>query len=414
MPKLSPSALTILAVLISASAMIFPGSALAQLNVLWTFSGGSQGATPNALAIGPDGSLYGTAASGGAANMGVVFQLVPTSTGWSENVLYNFTGGRDGSGPNALVFGPDGNLYGTAKNGGNMNCPSGCGTVFQLKPMSGGWALNVVHSFIGRSDGHDPVGVIFDSAGNIYGTTLYGGPSDVGVVYKLTPSSGSAWLETVLYSFTGGKDGSYPNPQLVVDTSGNVFGTTLYGGVAPGLRGFGEAFELSPTSTGWKRTMIAAFIGSGANQPGSYPQFGVISDGAGNLYGVTSGGDGDFGNVYRMEPSPLGGRWQFKVLHFLGTNANGSYPMSLVRDSAGNLYSAGPTGGTGSCPSGCGTLFRLQPTTSLWQLSLLYTFTGGSDGMDPSNLILDNEGNLYGTEPGESGSSGLVFELPAQ
>ena len=339
--------------------------------------------------------------------------MTPNGSGWSESVLYSFTGGRDGSFPNALTFGADGNLYGTAQNGGNVNCPSGCGTVFQLKAISSGWELNVVHTFRGRVDGHDPVGVNFDSAGNIYGTTLYGGPSDQGVAYELTPTSGGAWNETVLYSFTGGRDGGYPNPQLVIDASGDVFGTTPYGGVAPGLRGFGSAFELSPSSSGTRYAMIAAFIGNGANLPGAYPFFGLISDGAGTLYGTTTGGDGDFGNVYRMEPNPLGGRWYFKVLHFFSTNTNGSYPSFLIRDSSGNLYGAAPTGGTGKCPSGCGTLFAEQPISNSWQFSLLYTFTGQNDGNGPSSLILDSEGNLYGTTLGSTSAAAIVFELPA-
>ena len=399
--------------LLVALAVFVPIHVQAQLNTLWTFSGGFDGGSPNALSIGSDGTIYGTAASGGANNLGIVFQLTPNGDGWSESVLYSFTGGRDGSFPNALTFGADGNLYGTAQHGGNVNCPSGCGTVFQLKPSSSGWELNVVHTFRGRVDGHDPVGVNFDSAGNIYGTTLYGGPSDQGAAYELTPTSGGAWNETVLYSFTGGRDGGSPNPQLVIDASGDVFGTTPYGGVAPGLRGFGSAFELSPSSSGTRYAMIAAFIGNGANLPGAYPFFGLISDGAGTLYGTTTGGDGDFGNVYRLEPNPLGGRWYFKVLHFLGTNTNGSYPWFLIRDSSGNLYGAAPTGGTGKCPSGCGTLFAEQPISNSWQFSLLYTFTGQNDGNGPSSLILDSDGNLYGTTLGSTSAAATVFELPA-
>jgi uncharacterized repeat protein (TIGR03803 family) len=403
----------VMASAVIALSLLAPLVARAQEQTLYSFSAISNGSEPNSLVLGADGNLYGTAASGGAHDVGVVFQLTPvTGGGWTESVLYSFTGGSDGKNPGTLIFGADGNLYGTAYNGGNANCPAGCGTVFQLIPGSG--TFSVIHTFQGRTDGHFPRGLVFDAAGNLYGTTFQGGTSNAGLVYQLVPTTSGPWTENLLYTFMGGKDGTWPNPRLTLDSAGNVYGSTQIGGVAP--NGYGTAFKLSLISGAWKRMQIAYFIGGGAQGFGTYPNFGLIADGAGNVYGTTSGGGGgDSGNVFRLEPSPLGGRWQLNVLHFFLGGPQGSVPNALVRDSADNLFGTAFTGGSTNCPVGCGTIFRLQPASSgPWSFTSLYSFTGENDGANPNSLISDAAGNLYGTTAG-GGSSGLgaVFELPA-
>ncbi len=403
-----------LAAVIVTLSLLAPLGARAQEQTLYAFTGGTDGANPNAVILGADGNLYGTASGGGASNLGVVFELTPVSGGgWTSSVIHNFTGAADGAAPNALIFGADGNLYGTAYNGGNVNCPSGCGTVFKMVPVSGSWQLSVIHTFKGRSDGHFPIGLTFDAAGNLYGTTHNGGLSNGGVVYRLLPAASGPWTENLLYTFTGGLDGDLPNSRLAVDAVGNVYGTTPGGGVSTHF-GYGTAFKIAPVNGGgWQWTMIEAFIGNLGRGPGSYPDFGLILDGAGNVYGTTSG-NGDSGEVIRLKPNPLGGRWQFNQLHYFLGGAQGAIPFGVVLDASDNLSGIAINGGNTACKSGCGTIFSLQSADSgAWPFTLLYSFTGGNDGSYPNSLIEDTAGNLYGTASGGSGGGGVVFELPA-
>jgi len=345
------------------------------------------------------GDLYGTTQNGGAYGNGVVFKLSPTE---ALTVLYSFTGGADGGKPVAgLVRDGAGNLYGTAANGGvapTGECPNGCGVVFKVSPTG---TETVLHSFTGP-DGVIPYsGLVRDRAGNLYGTTANGAASGDGVVFKLSP----AGTETVLYSFTGGADGAVPVAGLMRDGAGNLYGTTQYGGAS----GNGVVFELIRCDTapsGYDFKVLYAFT---EQKDGYLPQGGVVQDAVGNLYGTASrggywdvgvvfklsltgaetilhtfnGADGDdpvaglirdsAGNLYGTTYSgAYGGGVVFKVspsgtetvLYSFTGGADGAYPLAgLVRDGAGNLYGTTQFGGAGHCEygSGCGVVFRLTP-----------------------------------------------------
>jgi uncharacterized repeat protein (TIGR03803 family) len=251
------------------------------------------------------GNLYGTTSGGGAYGYGTVFELTPTGNdNWTETVLYSFCGKRfcpDGSQPlDSLVFDSAGNLYGTASNGANHDaCPSiGCGAVFELSPGSdGNWTEKVLHVF-GGGDGENPhAGLIFDGSGNLYGTTDEGGRNGNGVVFELSPTGNGAWTETVLWKFY---EAGSPLGGLTFDHAGNLYGTTEYGG---NLK-HGTVFELSLGQNGlWTQNVLHTFNGQG----GANPSGGVTFDSAGNLYGTAmNGGSGDHGSgwgvVFKIAP----------------------------------------------------------------------------------------------------------------
>jgi uncharacterized repeat protein (TIGR03803 family) len=221
-----------------------------RMTVLHLFTG-TDGAYPNGVVLDSAGNLYGTTQEGGLGN-GVVFKLSPVASGgWKETVLHRFTNGQDGGQPYVgPILDEAGNLYGTTVTGGSLSDCSearGCGVVFQLSPTSsGGWHETLLHTFTGGSDGWAPFALIRDTAGNLYGTTLDGGNLDecsgngCGVVFELSPNSGSGWTEAVLHTFTGGADGSFPGP--IFDLGGNLYGTTTYGGTS----GEGVVYEITP------------------------------------------------------------------------------------------------------------------------------------------------------------------------
>jgi len=222
-------------------------------SILHTFTGGVDGGVPSAsLVMDASGSLYGTTYSGGnteecpkTGGCGVVFELSNSHGVWKETILHTFTGGVDGANPlSNLIFDANGNLYGTTYTAGDLNACSGagCGTVFELSHESKGWKTTVIRSFGGGDDGANPgAGLIFDAAGNLYGTTKQGGIGNHGTVFELSPSTG-AWNLTLLHAFTGHPDGVYPLGQLVFDTAGNLYGTTEAGGV----EGSGTEYEITP------------------------------------------------------------------------------------------------------------------------------------------------------------------------
>jgi uncharacterized repeat protein (TIGR03803 family) len=264
---------------------------------------GGHGSEPDAgLVFDGNGNLYGTTLFGGGADDSVVFELTPGSSGWTETVLHSFMGGADGRFPcSSLIFDGNGNLYGTASSGGDQQrCEGydGCGVVFELTPGTSGWTERVLYSFDYpiHHDGAYPVArLVFDKVGNLYGTTFLRGAFGDGVIFQLTPYSNGKWSERILHAFTGGKDGAGPDVGLVFDAAGNLYGTALAGGA-----GYGTAFKLTPTSTGgWTFRTLHQFM----DHPGAHPRGDLVVDGAGNIYGTTEGDSKTtFGSVWEITP----------------------------------------------------------------------------------------------------------------
>jgi len=320
-------------------------------------------------------ALYGTA-SGGGVSCGVVYKVDQAS---EETVLYAFTG-LDGCDPKSkVIHDADGNLYGTTYVGG----AHGWGVVYKLDPATG--TETVLHSFTGRADGALPyAGVVLDAAGNLYGTTENGGArpgySGLGVVYKLDPATGT---ETVLHTFTGGVDGGGPFAGVILDSAGNLYGTTTVGGA----HGWGVVYKLDPATD--KMAVLHAFTG-GAD--GGLPATGLIHDAAGNLYGTTTGGGPDgWGVVYKVDPATR----TETVLHSFTGRADGAIPAGVFLDSDGNLYGTTNRGGARPGNEGYGVVYKLDPATGTE--TVLHSFTGRADGAYPNEVILDAAGNLYGT-----------------
>jgi len=412
-------------------------SAASRETVLYAFHG-KDGRGPGSVIVAPDGTLYGTTWFGGkihcpgsgSLGCGVVFRLTRDANGkWRETVLHAFDDDNtDGSLPaGSLTLDKNGNLYGTTVYGGPLNeCSNqGCGVVFELTPGADGkWTYRVVHAF-DVTDGAAPWdGLIFDSAGNLHGTTSGGGNTDActggcGVVFQLTPSEGDRWTETVLYSF-GGSDGEEPRAPLTFDAAGNLYGNAEFGGAY----GAGAVFVLTPGAGGkWTEKVLYSFD----NTDGYQPSYGLIFDASGNLYGTTPlGGAYGWGTAFKLTPD-RDGKWTETVLHSFDQNKiGGGYPSSgLVFDKRGNLYGATTSGGKYTCPGGgsvaCGVVFRLTPhANGRWAETVLHSFGKGKDGAGPvGGLARDSAGHLFGLayEGGYLGAPcgkdgcGVVFEV---
>jgi hypothetical protein len=300
---------------------------------------------------------------------------------WTETVLYRFQAGNDGVGPvGSLVFDRAGNLYGTTASGGSsVNCPSngGCGTIFKLAPPSlpgGAWTETLLYNFSGGADGSYPfAGLVFDGKGILYGTTYFGGlgPSG-GTVFRAIPPaiSGGAWAVKVLHAFERGSDGGTPVAGVILDQAGNVYGTTMYGGggrcLTGGQGGCGTVFELTPPSNlggVWTETQIATFP---AGRDGRAPEAGLIFDEGGNLYGTTAlGGNGHWGSVFQLTP-PAGrsGSWTRNVIYYFQGGSDGNDPQASLLLINGAFYGT-TNGGNSTCAvqtgASCGTVFKIVP-----------------------------------------------------
>jgi len=386
--------------------------------VLYSFRGGADGINPTALIADKAGNLYGAALWGGAGNCpqhacGIVFQLTPSRSGgsWSETVLYRFRGGKDGQWPSSLIVDQAGNLYGTTVNGGSSKCRFGCGVVFQLTPPTKSdhaWTETVLYRFTGGKDGFTPLGLVLGNEGGLYGTTFNGGSpncqTECGTVFRLTRRiSRGDWKETVLYKFSGGNDGDLPNGGLVFDKKGNLYGTTRFGGQI----GWGTVFKLAPHRGAWTETVLYNF--TGGSDDGD-PNGNLIFDLAGKLYGTTPGVPGTDGTVFQLTPpATRGGTWtETTIYHFTG---NGARPEAgLIIGKKGNFYGTTNVGGNGD-----GSVFKLAPPLTRgghWTETVLHSFTGRDGKWPDTSLIFGRGGALYGITPmGGRWHQGVVFTL---
>jgi uncharacterized repeat protein (TIGR03803 family) len=437
----------------SGAGVVFDLGTSGQLKVLYSFSGGNDGGSPDAgVTRDPFGNLFGTTNNGGTANVGVVFKLDKAG---HETVLHTFVRGAEGNQPYlaGVIIDPESNLYGTTSFSG----AGGGGTVYKVDPAG---HASVVYAFPGNEGGQYPynAGVFLGPEGRLYGTTFYGGRNGAGVVYELDAartehtlysldlfmtagfgqptgtlirdSSGNLYGTTfigqtnagfgfgvvykvdaaghakVLHNFTGGADGGDPYGGVVLDSAGNLYGTAIEGGSANSgvvfeidTSGEGVVFRVDPAG---HETVLYSFTG-GAD--GGYPLGGLVADGAGNLYGVTGGGGSAAGAgvVFQLDSSG-----HETVLYTFTGGDDGGYPswVTLARDSAGNLF--GTTSGGGSYDEG--VVFKVDPSG---RETVLHTFTGGDDGGVPlAGVILGREGRLYGTTAfGGLENVGVVFEI---
>ena len=393
--------------------LLAPAPALAQtFNVLYTFTGGVDGQSPNGVTVAGPGLLYGTTSIGGTHNYGTVFKLAQRGSGWTLNPLYEFPNGSDGGQALAgVTVGPNGALYGTTSQGGSENG----GTVFELQPPATAcntaicyWNETVLHSFPAvLNDGDQPQhgNLTLDQAGNMYGTTIFGGTYDRGMVFELSPSGGE-WTESVPHSFQpNGADGYEPEFGLILDPAGNLYGTTSAGGTAEG----GTVFELSPSGGTWTENILYNFPSDSGILANPTT---LIMDQSGNLYGSDSNTAEGNGSVFELTRS--GGGWIFSTLYSFARYS--CIPQPLAMDTAGNLYGACALYGRYDV----GWVFELTNSGGSWTLTDLYDFIGHSDGRYPYGpVVLDSSGNLYGTTqsggnlsdcPPNSGC-GVVWEI---
>jgi uncharacterized repeat protein (TIGR03803 family) len=300
-----------------------------------------------------------------------------------------------------VVFGPGGLLYGTTSAGG----AGGWGTVFSLQPPATAckavlcpWVETTLYTFTGGDDGGDPLygDLSFDQAGNIYGTTLAGGSSGEGVVFKLA-RSGSGWTESVLWSFTGDSDGGAPTAGVIFDTAGNLYGTTSAGS----SHFSGTVYELSPTQSGLSETTLYSFTGETGAGSG-----GLVMDAHGNLFGITGGSDGGISAAYEL--TPQNGSWSFTQLQNFGDEYIGAVAAPTF-DAHGILYGVLPTT---DGDFNAGEVFQLTPSGNQWLYSTYYDFNSSPTGLSLGAVTFDASGNMYGTGiGGGSDYDGTVWEI---
>ncbi len=321
--------------------------------VLHSFGYLGDGISPlGGLIMDKAGNLYGTTPAGGAHVFGTVFELSPSSNGWTESILYNFTGGADGGSPGggSMAFDGVGNLYGATQGGGVY----GYGVVFELSPSSSGWTESVLHSFADTtSDGGYPTSVVFNSRGTLFGTTTEGGTYGRGTIFRLSRSAGGSWKETVLHNFADNNvDGGHPVSGITI-RGNNLFGSTEYGG----RYGLGTIYELTQVKNRWRWIRLDSFTNNGVD--GFAPQGLVTFDKAGNLYSSTYGGGTDgYGTVFELMPS--NNEWKQELLHsFDGTSGGGYLTFGVIRDGKGNIYGTTQCGGSGRDCGGYGVVFEI-------------------------------------------------------
>lgn len=389
-------------------AAVSTGAHAQTFQVLHAFTGGDDGATPSAGLTGiAEGKFYGVTNGGGIGGGGSVFKLTSGGSGATLAPLYRRLASPDGP----VLIGPSGNLFGVSDLGGRGDCGGNgsCGYAYQLQPSPHAcasflcpWNGSVLYAFNNPPDAGVPFGsVSFDGAGNLYGTTIFGGTGNCGngidpnpgcgALYELTPSNGQ-WTETILYSFQGGDDGLSPEGGLIFDAAGNLYGTTWGGGSS----GCGTIFELSASGGGWTKTILHNFQCS----TGSGPWGNLIADQSGNLYGVTAAGGAHDGGVVFELSQP--GNWTFDLLYSFPQS---SYPKGpLVFDGSGNLYGTTEVGGR----YGNGSAYKLTPSNGGWTETDLHDFQAADGEYLNGGLVIDSAGNLYGT----AAEGGIGFDGP--
>ena len=391
---------------------------------IYSFKGGTDGSVPSTLVMDATGNLYGTTSSGGGHassncfdECGTVFELSPVSGGWKKKTLYRFTGNADGGVPDGgLLLDSSGNLFGVTFSGGIPGCNgNGCGVVFEVSRSGDVWEETVIYSFTGGRDGGNPTTpLVRDSTGRLIGFNSSGGDllCRCGTIFELTPS-GSSWIESTIYSIAA-------VTPMWIDPDDRIFTATTNGGNLKGsckdLGGCGQLLEIEPIPGGWAASEIYAFPSSST---GWFPQGQIIEDPSGHLFGTTEAATNGYGTVYEMTYSYPPG-WVRNVIHRFNYT-KGAFPESgVVQDTAGALYGTTAGGGNPSCgngTSGCGVVYKLTPTpVGGWSETVLHQFTGGADGSFPLQLIMDGAGNLYGPaitggNTNCNGGCGTVFEV---
>lgn len=393
--------------LLTAAIVIIPTAQAQTFTVLHTFTG-RDGANPQAApTLDRVGNLYGTTYYGGPGGDGLVYELAHVNSSWLMKPLHGFSRGGNGGGePYAgVTIGPDGTLFGVASSYGAYDF----GTLFNVKPPAHAcasvlcpWSDTTLHAFSGYSgggegDGASPYGnVVFDSQGNLYGTTELGGAYNGGTVYKASRSAGT-WNESVIYSFGASEnDGYYTYSGVVLNSAGNIYGTTYFGGTY----NEGTVYELSPSQGGWTETILHSFTGS----DGCVPYAGLVFNQAGNLYGATDGyGCIDGATIFEL--SPQGGSWNFTTIYGTGDGV----VATLAVDGAGDLYGTTFYGG----PYAYGEVFELSPSSGGWRYTHLYDFTGSNDGGYPGGVAVTGQGGyLYGTTySGGANGDGVIYQI---
>jgi uncharacterized repeat protein (TIGR03803 family) len=402
-----------------------------------TTSGGPQGN----LVADSEGNFYGTTWAGGSDNLGIVYKIsppAPPATAWTQTILYNLNGPDGAQSTAGLAIDAAGNLYGTTVYGGNGPCTVlavviGCGVVFELSPPAapgGSWTESVLYNFqYGGDSGAPRAALIFDHAGNLYGTASGSGFDDTfdngGSVFELSPpaSAGSPWTETTLFSFPLSIQGLWPFAQLAFDASGNLYGTTYAGGDRScpyGGLGCGVVFQLSPPSLPggeWTETVLHSF--AGGNGDGADPAGTVAINSSGTVVGTTSKGGSSTsgGTVFALRPpSTSGGAWTYETIHVFGSAGDGANSRADVTwGPRRTIYGTTTAGGS----LNNGVVFEIAPPASPgspWTETILHDFlystTDHADGAIPAGGLIIRDGELFGaTNQGGPNKAGTIYGL---
>jgi uncharacterized repeat protein (TIGR03803 family) len=366
----------------------------------------TEGSHPSsALISDAAGNLYGTTTAGGEKDCGTVFELSPSSGGqWTEKVLYSFRGCTQVTltPRGSMAIDPKGNLFGVQVGYSNS------GQIFELKKgTNGAWSYSVIYVFgsNGSSEGSPNTDLVWDSVGNLYGTTASEFGTINGEVFELSPQPSGIWKENVLYTFPAPNGVGYPVAGVTFDNKGNLYGGAFYGSNGA----FGAVYELSPQANGkWNLSTLYNFTPATGSELNSQ----LIFDASGNLYGTTR--QLNTGVVFQLSPTSSG-TWKEKTIYTFRSGGDGNWPLGLVVDSNGNLYGSTSSGGRGCNGFLCGVVYRLRLSKSnSWNEAILHNFESAEDGSGPgAGLLLDNAGHLYGTTYYGGGryGYGTVFEV---